>query len=861
MPASAGRRTHPKPPALLPLPLHPTTPTPPPPPSSAPRPAPPLSFRHLSPCPRWSAWVAAALRDAELAPALASAAISGAVAASTAAVAPDRPALSALLSLWDPATHAFRLPGGPATFSLEDALVLAGLPPSGAPLDRALTPEEEDLRTRLVVEKEKIRELHPCARAARRVSAEVWLEWFEGGGIRPGEDDELRWLGFLAYWLAFFVTPRLRPRGGELPERAFALAARLSLGERIALGPAVVANLYADMDRIATSTVANGVGVRVDVWAPLWLLQVWMWERYTRLRPPQPKASQFPISGVRALHWSRRKMTSTLEEAAQILQNEAFFEWRPYLRNSLNWMEPKWFNKDTVFVSCRDEDKPDWLADYIAVIRQAVFTGWYGDDMDISALYNPHLVARQFGYDQVVPVSIVDECDSLGDEVWIPSVGRHGMASDDFVAWCSNGLFNRDRDANRNGCLVTRDHEIGALSVPRNANKETVVEAAVHGQFREVTTREGSNYIGEEQLAQLGDGTVGKETKVIVLGLGACEKTCKVNAAKQKKEKKKRKDKVAEDGASKQKKSEVRSATKKGMLQLQGQNYSTLQEDLSSNSKKYDELAQHDSDDECIIIPHDKKCELINLDDDDVEHTALDPELYGRQLVVELEEFVRSGLLSQWEESSDEDERSGKKQESLKNSNIDPYAEAAMREYPRFFELLPQKPHYRGLVNDEALGDLAYSGLWFLLVGLAKEVLKTSCDTDASEIARLMKRAQHLDKLGFNVKHLIARLKEPQIRLKRLQDSRARLEDAQKKEHETNGVQLLSTHLSKLKHNIQTMERRLGENRKTFVSSVHNKLNEGIDLISLEKEVEAAEKYCQAMKDEVAAMRMNYTDI
>ncbi|XP_044949582.1 uncharacterized protein LOC123399220 [Hordeum vulgare subsp. vulgare] len=178
------------------------------------------------------------------APVLRATGVHDALAASTAVVAPDRHALSALLSLWHPGSHVVRLPTGPATFSLEDALLLAGLPPSGASLSRPLTPTEEDICARLVVEKEKIRALYPYARKARRVSAEVWLEWFESR-IRPGEDDELRWLDFLAYWLAFFVTPSLRPKGGELPERVFALATRISLGELVALGPTVVANLYA----------------------------------------------------------------------------------------------------------------------------------------------------------------------------------------------------------------------------------------------------------------------------------------------------------------------------------------------------------------------------------------------------------------------------------------------------------------------------------------------------------------------------------------------------------------------------------------------------------------------------------------
>ncbi|KAI4972030.1 hypothetical protein ZWY2020_002955 [Hordeum vulgare] len=70
-----------------------------------------------------------AASTAAVAPVLRAAGVHNVVAASTAAVAPDRHALSELLSLWHPGSHAFRLPAAPATFSLEDALLLVGLPP------------------------------------------------------------------------------------------------------------------------------------------------------------------------------------------------------------------------------------------------------------------------------------------------------------------------------------------------------------------------------------------------------------------------------------------------------------------------------------------------------------------------------------------------------------------------------------------------------------------------------------------------------------------------------------------------------------------------------------------------------------
>lgn len=684
------------------------------------------------------------------------------------------------------------------------------------------------------------------------MSAELWLEWFDSR-IRPGEDDELRWLGFLAYWLAFFVTPRLRSKGGELPECVFALAARLSLGECIALGPAVVANLYAEMDRIVTSRVTEGARGRVDVWAPLWLLQVWMWERYYSLRPPQLRAPEFPVSSVRVLYWTRRRSKTTAEDSLRVLQEEDCFEWRPYLENSLNWTEPKWFSKETVLVSSRGKDKPEWFEDYIAIIRQAVLTGLYGDGMDNSTIYNPHIVARQLGYDQDVPLSTVHGLDSGAIKVWIPGICRRGVATKDYLEWC-NGQFFRHQEANQYGS----ENSVSSRSF--DDDNRHVVD--VTNKFGETTQKDNRKGIGEGQAAHE------NKTSAIVLDLSSSETDCSATVVKRKKGNKQRRDKLSEDvdmNMKKQKTSGIESREGPQCYEYRPSTESYLhfegQKDPNSECNKRDELAQHDSDDECVVLEsHDKKCEVINLDDDQ-EQSILDPEHHDSQLVLELEEFVRSGLFSQWEESSDEDEGGGRKREALKNSNNDPYAEAAMREYPLFFELIPQRPHYRGLVNDDALGDLAYCGLWFLLVGLAMEVLKTSCDTDTSEIAYLMKKAQELERLGFNVKHFIARLKEPQTRLKRLHDSRARLEDARTKEQESKGVKSLSSHLSNLKHNILTMERHLCENKQAFSASVHNESNEGIDLVSLEKEVEAAEKYCQAMKDEVAAIRLRNSEL
>uniref|UniRef100_A0ACD5V062 Uncharacterized protein n=1 Tax=Avena sativa TaxID=4498 RepID=A0ACD5V062_AVESA len=434
-------------------------------------------------------------------------------------------------------------------------------------------------------------------------------------------------------------------------------------------------------------------------------------------------------------------------------------------------------------------------------------------------MYNPHIVARQLGYDQDVPFPIVHGFKSKGIKVWVPGTCRRGIASKEYVAWL-NGQFVSRQEADQ---FVRSQKENCARSFPLNScdmDCSATVVKRKNGKKRRDTLSE--------------NGDMNKKIKV-------SGNECHLQ--------------VYDDGPS------VASCTEKKSLQFDGKKYFGLQKDPNSCINNHDEQTELESDDECIVIKLcDKKCEVINLDDD--EESICDPEDNDRQLVLELEEFVRCGLFSQWEESSDEDEGGGGKQPTPKNSNIDPYAKAAMREYPLFFELIPQRPHYRGLANkDDSLRDLVCSGMWLLLVGLAREVLKTSCDTDASEVAYLMKKAKRLEQNGFSVNHLIARLKEPQTRLRKLQDSRERLEDARTKEQESKGVKSLSSHLSNLKHNILTMERDLDEKKQACGASVHNELSEGIDLVSLEKKVEAAEKNCQAMKDEVAAMRLKYTDL
>ncbi|KAE8792668.1 putative mitochondrial protein [Hordeum vulgare] len=241
-----------------------------------------------------------------------------------------------------------------------------------------------------------------------------------------------------------------------------------------------------------------------------------------------------------------------------------------------------------------------------------------GDNMDSSAMYNPHIVARQLGYDQDAPFPLVHGFDSKGIKVWVPGICRRGIASKEYVAWL-NDEFVTHQEADR---YVRPVDEIGTGSSPLDADTTA-------GKSGECTMQDNRKHTREEQqLAQE------VKTELIVLDRSPCYMDSNATAVKRKNGNRKRRDEPSENG--------------------------------------------------------DMHKKIINLDDDQENEDG--------QLALELQEFMRCGLFSQWKESFDEDEDEGGegKKEMPKKSNIDPYAEAVMSEYRLFFELIPQRPHYKG---------------------------------------------------------------------------------------------------------------------------------------------------------------------
>lgn len=117
----------------------------------------------------------------------------------------------------------------------------------------------------------------------------------------------------------------------------------------------------------------------------------------------------------------------------------------------------------------------------------------------------------------------------------------------------------------------------------------------------------------------------------------------------------------------------------------------------------------------------------------------------------------------------------------------DRYGGKAKEEYPTFFRQIPQKPHYQGLIQEgvpEAIKEIVYSSLWFGLVELMRKALETTCFTSEKDIDELMGQARGLENLGFDVRHVIARLKQPAIYRAEADHAKKELEELKKRKSE-----------------------------------------------------------------------------
>ncbi|KAI5012789.1 hypothetical protein ZWY2020_025055 [Hordeum vulgare] len=373
---------------LLPLDRAPGPPPfrPPPPPSAATAAEFRVAFRGWLGAPRhWELWVAK-LRPIherlwrELG-------IFDAVLASTYRIKRDAPAVLHLASFWSPSTSTFAFPWGEATITLEDVAVLGGFPADGspvpAPLPPQLRPDEAALNgVRLDFNRSACKKAHHAA----------WMKHFL---TDTDMDAVIEHAAFLALWLTRFVLPG-HPES-TMRQSLFPLAVRMARGDRVALGPAVLASLYRDLREMKTYLVAAGATggnaellSPLSVHAPLYILQLWMWERFPVLWDGKPNLIKDGEPRAASWHDVSKKMNPVM--IREVLNSGKNFLWRPYTsseqacKDHSGWVRGSDINEDEELISLAH------------CLHACELVG-----MDCIEQYLPHRVAMQFGLDQDVP--------------------------------------------------------------------------------------------------------------------------------------------------------------------------------------------------------------------------------------------------------------------------------------------------------------------------------------------------------------------------------------------------------------------------------------------------------------------------
>jgi len=113
---------------------------------------------------------------------------------------------------------------------------------------------------------------------AKRADHNPWMKYF------MSNESNLEHEAFLCCWLSRFVFPGRSYK--SILKSVFPVAIQLARGTKLALAPAVLANIYRDLrllnEKVRMVTI---VELEVTLLAPFQLVQVWALERFPSLQP------------------------------------------------------------------------------------------------------------------------------------------------------------------------------------------------------------------------------------------------------------------------------------------------------------------------------------------------------------------------------------------------------------------------------------------------------------------------------------------------------------------------------------------------------------------------------------------------
>ncbi|CAI8596559.1 unnamed protein product [Vicia faba] len=296
--------------------------------------------------------------------------------------------LYGVVEKWCCETNTFVFPFGEATITLEDIMVLGGYPILGDPVFTLLEDQQmKEVEDKLIIASQQLKQ------QAGSPLASIWMDIF----IDKGSDIEHE--AFLATWLSVFVFPhRVLVKSCLFP-----IAVQLARGNPIALAPAVLASIYKDLSFFKKTIVGlkkypvgrESFPLEVTFKSPFYLVQIWVWERFTNLQP-QPQTMMFNHGEPLLFRWHKAKAPKIDNVRLAIDSAIDDFLWRPYIKYADKC--GMFYPNDETLVPLKKVLVDRQMISFVLCMRVSELVGF-----DSIEQYLPHRVAMQFGMDQDVP--------------------------------------------------------------------------------------------------------------------------------------------------------------------------------------------------------------------------------------------------------------------------------------------------------------------------------------------------------------------------------------------------------------------------------------------------------------------------
>ncbi|KAI4374776.1 hypothetical protein MLD38_012728 [Melastoma candidum] len=304
----------------------------------------------------------------------------------------DEGLIVGLAERWCPETSSFVFPWGEASVTLEDVYVLWGYSVLPSPV---LTEDDEMVETESRL---KVARWDIIKSKSKKASSSRWMNTFKGRG------SDIEHEAFLAFWLSRFVFPR---SSHTIYEDLFLIAVQMARGNKVAIAPIVLASIYRELNLLKKYICDLAAGKLEDksrcsdvaLWAPLGILQVWVWERFVHL---QPRPRIIRPGEPRLSRWDNVRCSEFKDIRAVLdrIDTDDHFEWRPYAKEVENFEVPIFYGQHGRWVrlgggNSKDEEEMLFFTRFLVPCELV--------GLESTEHYLPHRVAMQFGMDQDIP--------------------------------------------------------------------------------------------------------------------------------------------------------------------------------------------------------------------------------------------------------------------------------------------------------------------------------------------------------------------------------------------------------------------------------------------------------------------------